>query len=146
MNDIRGLVRRFCVAFNNISRTYCKISDKGTEIWLLYVLDDGEPHSQKQICEEWGFPRTTLNTIIKQAEAAGYLTLIPIPGKRRERNISLTENGKIYAKKILKPVYQAEEAAMREVLAQKHENFVAAIEQFETRLKEIVEEQRPTLH
>ena len=60
---------------------------------ILYALADGVPYSQKQICDEWGIPRTTVNTIIKDWEKKGLVSLSPIPGKRREMNILLTAAG-----------------------------------------------------
>lgn len=84
---------------------------------LLYALDDGQPHWQKQICQEWGMPRTTLNSTIKVCQAAGYLTLEAMPGHRRERLICLTESGRAYARQMLAPLYEAEEQAMAKTLA-----------------------------
>ena len=99
MEENRQIMRALATAMNRIDQMYCddvtRIGVKASELWLLYALDDGAPHSQKQICQEWGLPKTTLNTTLKQAEAKGYLTLVPIAGKRRERQICLTapENG-----------------------------------------------------
>lgn len=95
--DIRETMRQFMIAICKLSKTYATRSTKNgrqSEFWLIYALDDGEPHSQKQICDEWGFPRTTLNSITKKFEAEGYLTLMPISGKRREMLICLAESGK----------------------------------------------------
>lgn len=89
MEENRQIMRALATAMNRIDQMYCddvtRIGVKASELWLLYALDDGAPHSQKQICQEWGLPKTTLNTTLKQAEAKGYLTLVPIAGKRRER-------------------------------------------------------------
>lgn len=94
MEENRQIMRTLATAMNRIDQMYCddvtRIGVKASELWLLYALDDGAPHSQKQICQEWGLPKTTLNTTLKQAEAKGYLTLVPIAGKRRERQICLT--------------------------------------------------------
>ncbi len=91
MNDMRQLMRTFVIALNNIDEIYCsdtlQIGVKDSMLWLLYALDDGEAHSQRELCEKWAFPKTTLNTTIKQAEKDGYLTLAPIPGKRRVMTI-----------------------------------------------------------
>ena len=46
---------------------------------LLYALDDGQMHSQNDICLQWEIPRSTLNTIIKQL-----LELVP-PAKQRSK-------------------------------------------------------------
>ncbi len=139
MKNMRETMRRLMIALNNIDETYCsdmsEIKVNESELWLMYALDDNEQHSQKQICEEWGFPKTTLNTAIKQAKAAGYLILNPIPGKRREMNICLTEKGKEYAKKVLCPVYQAEEQALRKTINRYSIEFVDTLEYFSVCLK-----------
>lgn len=139
MKNIRETMRRFSIALNSIDEVYCsdmsKVGVKESLLWLLYALDNGESHSQRQICEEWGFPKTTLNTAIKQAEASGYLTLVPIPGKRREMNICLTPKGEKYAKQVLCPIYEAEEQAMTETMKRYSAEFIDALAYFSVCLK-----------
>lgn len=116
MNELREKVRRFSMALNRLDSLYDQLSGKfgykANMLWLLYSLDDGEAKSQKQICEEWMFRPTTLNTIVKECEAEGYVTLEHIPGTRREMSVKLTESGKEYAHAILNPLYAAEEQAL----------------------------------
>lgn len=135
MSNIRENIRRLVIGISKIDKTYVanttKFGCQENVLWLLYALDDGEPHSQKQICDEWGFPRTTLNTVTKKCEAAGYLTLTPIPGKRREMQICLTESGKVYAKQVLGVVYRAENKAMEQTLAQYSAEFISALDYYE---------------
>ena len=115
MEENRQIMRALATAMNRIDQMYCddvtRIGVKASELWLLYALDDGAPHSQKQICQEWGLPKTTLNTTLKQAEAKGYLTLVPIAGKRRERQIC----------------YGAEDAALQATLDRYGPAVVAAL-------------------
>ena len=131
MNSIRETIRQFMMAISKLEKTYearsSKVGSQSSEFWLMYTLDDGQPHSQKQICDEWGFPKTTLNSVIKKCESEGYLTLLPIPGKRREMEICLTENGKAYAKQLLDYFYQAENRAMEETLKRYPAEFVDVI-------------------
>ncbi len=77
-------------------------------LWILYALNDGKEHSQRQICEDWAIPRSTANTIIKDLQTNGYLLLHQIKGKRRELNIVLTSMGKEYADELLKDLYNKE--------------------------------------
>lgn len=139
MKNMRDMLRRLAIAVNNVDEVYCtdmsKIGVKESELWLMYALNDGEDHTQKRICDEWGFPKTTLNTAIKQAESAGYLTLNLIPGKRREMNICLTEKGRRYAEKLLSMVYKAEDKAMEETLKCYSAHFIDAVEYFASNLK-----------
>lgn len=134
MNDIRETIRQLMVAISKLEKTYAarsaKFGSQESELWLMYALDDGKAYSQKQICDEWGFPRTTLNAIIKKCEKAGYLTLISIPGKRREMQICLTESGKAYAKQLLGFFHQAESKAMEETLKLYPIEFIDAVKYY----------------
>ena len=85
----------------------CKL-DSPNLLWILYALNDGERHSQKQICDDWDIPRSTANTIIKDLEGKNYITLSQIKGERRELLISLTPSGKEYADGILSDLYKRE--------------------------------------
>ena len=91
----------------------CKLGSPNL-LWILYALNDGERHSQKQICDDWAIPRSTANTIIKELEGRGFVTLSRIAGERREMLISLTPRGKEYADGILSDLYVRE----KEVFAQ----------------------------
>ncbi|MCH5255235.1 MAG: winged helix-turn-helix transcriptional regulator [Lachnospiraceae bacterium] len=134
MDNIRKTIRQLLITMSKLDKTYTawsgKLGSQSSELWLMYALDDGQPHSQKQICDEWGFPKTTINSIIKKCETAGYLTLLAIPGKRREMQICLTEKGKAYAKQLLNFVYQAENKAMEETLKIYPAEFFDAIKLF----------------
>ncbi|MDE8734137.1 MarR family winged helix-turn-helix transcriptional regulator [Eubacteriales bacterium DFI.9.88] len=144
MNNIREMMRKFTVALNSIDEAYCsntkRMGVKESELWLLYALDDDDAHSQKQICEEWGFPKTTLNTAIKQAEAAGHLTMTHIPGKRREMNVCLTEEGKAYAKQVLSPIYAAEKMALEATIRRYSIDFIEVLDYFGACLKSALED------
>ncbi len=96
---------------------------------LLYALDDGNLHSQKQICKDWLLPKTTVSTNVRKLQRAGYLELQP-RGKTREKAIALTESGKAFAKSILQPLYKAEQAAMEQTLARYSPDFVDAFAYF----------------
>ncbi len=145
MKNMRQLMRKFVISLNNIDEVYCsdtlKIGVKESMLWLLYALDDGEAHSQRDICEKWALPKTTLNTTIKQAEKEGYLTLSPIQGKRRELTICLTEQGKAYARQVLKPIYAAEDQAMEETMERFSVELVDALEYFSGCMKSALEKQ-----
>lgn len=132
MTTERESIRRIMISINKIDELYERVQrkagTKGNTVWVLYALDDGKPHSQKQIYEEWLIPKTTLNTIVKELESDGYVRLEIIPGQRREMNIYLTETGKKYARQVLDSFYQAEEEAFRQIenariLSNELENF-----------------------
>jgi len=83
---------------------------KGNLFWLLYALNDGKFHTQKQICDDWLFPRSTINTLVKECEPLGLIELEAIEGKR-ELQLRLSKAGRRFAKPILAPIYAAENEA-----------------------------------
>lgn len=85
-----------------------KYKVKANILWILYSLNDGNEHTQKEISENWSIPKTTLNTLIKELEKDKYIELIPIEGEKRELNIKLTLSGKKYADEILNKIYEIE--------------------------------------
>lgn len=103
---------------------------KANMMWLLYALNDGRRHTQCGISEEWQFPRTTVNTLVKECKARGFIELKKIDGERREMEIALTEEGKRYADKVLSPVYEAEDALFAEYFRERGFGFLEELERF----------------
>lgn len=87
----------------------CKV--KAKLLWVLYALNDGKKHTQKEISTTWELPRTTVNTVVKELEESGYVVLSPIKGEKREMLVSLTESGKQYAREKLSDLYKIEQNA-----------------------------------
>lgn len=133
MDESYALMRRMILAINKTDGAYYyfarQLGANENELTLLYALDDGEAHTQKEICDEWLMPRTTANSIVKKLEAAGYVTLAAA-SRGREKEIILTEKGRQYAESLLGPLYSAEEAAIKDTLQNYSPEFVEAIEHF----------------
>jgi len=142
---MRDIARRLILALYNIDEVYYlnegrkKISD--AELSVMYALDDGKPHSQREISQEWLVPKTTVNTIVKRWEKEGLLTQTPIQGKRREMNIMLTDVGREYAKSFMSFLYKAEDKALKKTLDKYSDDFIEVIEYFGESLKEAFEEE-----
>lgn len=145
MKDIQRITKDFVISFSQLSYVYhlnsLKHAKTATEFWLMYALNDGNTYSQKELCDKWLFPKTTLNSCAKKCEAAGYLTLQPIPGKRREMHMHLTEKGKAYAEKMLEITYRAENKAMEETIARYSDEFPSAFEFYRYSLERAYKEE-----
>lgn len=105
-------------------------------LWLLSALNDGKEHTQSQICWDWNYPRTTVNTLVKELERDGYVILNPVPGTRRELYVKLTEQGQAYADQVLKPVYDAEQELFEKYFEKYDTSFVVQLHQFSTAMKQ----------
>lgn len=133
MENTYEAVRRLMIAINKISGAYYISARKAgvneNTLALLYALDDDKAHSQKQICEEWLIPKTTVNTIVKELAAAGYVTLL-CEEHTREKVVSLTVKGKEYTQSIMKNVYEVEQEALQKTLKTFSPQFVNALALF----------------
>ena len=105
-------------------------------LWLLSALNDGEEHTQSQICWDWNFPRTTVNTLVKELEKSGHVALRPVPGTRRELYVELTPAGRAYADAVLQPVYDAEERLFQRYFAGRDTSFVEELQRFAPVMKQ----------
>lgn len=127
MEEYREQIRLLTVAMNRVDGLYYqvarKLGIKDNTLALLYALDDGKPHSQKQICQEWLIPKTTVNTIVREMEREGYLVL-EVEEHTREKLLRLTAEGEAYAKSLLFRIYEMEELAMREMTENHSLDFV----------------------
>ena len=133
MEDSYTAIRRLFLSINRIEGGYyfCarKLGVKENTLALLYALDDGKPHSQKQIYEDWLIPKTTINTIVKELAGAGYITLLAA-GSSKEKMLRLTESGKDYAYGLLKKMYAVEQEALNHTLQKFSPEFIDAFDCF----------------
>lgn len=129
-NEMRRMVKALCTLDGTYGHMSKASGIKVNLFWLLYVLDDGAFHTQKQICDDWLFSKTTINTLTKECETAGYITLQAIPGKKRELQICLTNAGRAYAKQVMQSVYAIEKKALAAALKKCSPSFIRDFEVF----------------
>ena len=103
-------------------------------LWVLYALNDGKPHTQIEISNDWELPKTTVNTVIKELQKDGYVELVPIKGKRREMSIVLTKNGKKFADNVLSDLYKKEAEAYKSLTSEEQE-IIMVLEKLAKKLK-----------
>ena len=80
MGEHRKYIDRINLCMNQIDGLYYmaarKMGIKDNTLILFYVLNDRKPHTQKEICEEWLIPRTTINTIVRENVKEGLKTIL----------------------------------------------------------------------
>ena len=109
---------------------------------LLYALSDGGHYTQKQICEEWLIPKTTINTLIKECVRDGLIVLRHEPHSK-EKLICLTEAGRQHSDEVLRTLKQAEARAYDETLKRCGAGITEVFEEFAARLQEACEDAAP---
>ena len=65
-----------------------------TALWILYIALQGDGCTQSEICEMWSYPKQTVNTSLKNLERQGYITLLPLSGNRKSKQVTLTDHRK----------------------------------------------------
>ncbi len=98
------------------------------EVYVLYTLSDGGEHSQKNICDDWHIPKTTVNTVANKMRADGYIEFTKTDG--REKLMKLTPKGTEYAERALTVIHSAENYAIKRTLERYSAAFVDAMEAF----------------
>lgn len=133
MKDYRKEVYQLMLTTNKCIGVYYKIAKemvvKENTLLLLDILSDQKQHSQKQICDDWHIPRTTLNTIIKECINDGYIILLS-QKQSKEKLISLTDNGKNFAYKVTHKMLKAEQYAMEKIQKEFSTDFITVFEKY----------------
>lgn len=100
----------------------CGLSDPA--MWTLYALyENGEkpPLTQNDIVEMWMYPKQTVNFTIAGLVQKGCLYLEQLGGARNSKAVRLTEAGKQLCEQTIRPLFEAEENALRQLSAQERE-------------------------
>ncbi|MDO4469383.1 MAG: winged helix-turn-helix transcriptional regulator [Bacillota bacterium] len=133
MNTYREEVYRLMLTTNRCVGIYYEIAKqmgiKENTLLLLDILSDEKQHSQKQICDDWHIPRTTLNTIIKECVQEEYIILVS-QNKSKEKLIALTEKGKVFAEKVTYKMNRAVESAMEKISKEFSTDFITVFEKY----------------
>ena len=119
MNSQRKRLYRLYDSINRTSKIYEAWSRKHgltyVEMQLFYsLLEDDEKITQKDLCDYLEAPKTTINSIVKKYLNQQYIQLEVNPVNKKEKFISLTQEGKQYASFIL-PLFEIEENLMKKI-------------------------------
>ena len=135
--DYSEAIQRLVNAVNKMDGAYYfyakSLGIKENALALLSALDDGRPHTQKQICEDWLIPKTTINTVVKELLKEDYITLSDA-GPTREKTIFLTQKGREYSDCIMGQMKLAEKQALERTLRTFSPEFIEAFDCFSQNL------------
>ncbi len=81
---------------------------------VLGALRHYQSCTQKQIAEEWGLPKQSVNTSIKKLHDDQYVEFLP-GRNNKEKLVAFTAEGKVFADKVLKPVLTIEERVLQRI-------------------------------
>lgn len=115
------LLKKINVSLNRIRGAYALWAKENQvgyhEMVVLYTLQEGSCRTQRQICEQYLFPKQTIHNVISSLQTRGYLNLQADTADRREKRLELTASGQQYAEALLMPLRQIEERLLLQINA-----------------------------
>lgn len=131
-------IRRIMICVNRIDGIYYKISKsigiKENTLSLFYALSDGRSHTQKEICDEWLIPRTTINTVVRECVRDGYVRLQK-SSHSKEKELILTDTGQKYVGELMEELFRIENASYAAAREAFGDTFVEALHTFTNELE-----------
>ena len=107
---------------------YCKFRDEQFALYDEYAKRHGmlmktllvvnvlfyakEGMTQKEICQRTFHSKQTVNLIIKNLLADGYVTAAEMPEDKRNKIVRMTDAGRAYCEKVVRHITWAEDTAM----------------------------------
>ena len=107
---------------------YCKFRDEQFALYDEYAKRHGmlmktllvvnvlfyakEGMTQKEICQRTFHSKQTVNLIMKNLLADGYVTAAEMPGDKRNKIVRMTDAGRAYCEKVVRHITWAEDTAM----------------------------------
>ena len=107
-----------------------RTGETGNTLAIFYALESGELYTQKQLSEEFLIPKQTLNSIVKDCIAKGYIRLAPSPENHREKLLCLTEAGREYVDSFLAPLLAIEQYAVGQMTQEYGDAVLKGLEKF----------------
>ena len=105
-------------------------------IQILYILKYLNVRTQKDIVDLFGLPKQTVNTIVNQLAANGYVSFTIDTKDRRGKIISLTPSGKKYAEKLTTPLLQCETNVLQKMGKDKVLLLIQSIQEYAQHLEQ----------
>lgn len=97
---------------------------------IMYMLYLSGVNRQKEMVENYGMPKRTVNTVITELQKKGYIILIPDENDKRSKIIKLTQEGINYANKIVTPLLDCEIRVLKKMGTQRVEMLIDTMNQY----------------
>lgn len=134
---ITKINKEFDEIYHNIAVHY-NLSD--SSFFILYCLyETQKPCTQKEICESWYFNKQTINSSIKKLEEKGYITRKNIDDNKRNKQITLTQQGMELAKKTVAKIIKIEDIVFSKVSENELDHIINLLQELLTSYKKEVE-------
>lgn len=106
---------------------------------LSIIYDHAEGCTQKYICQQIQYNKQSVNMIIKSFWEQGYVELVEMREDRRNKQVKLSESGKLYAEKVIGLLWKVENDALENTTPEQRKALMAFFEAYEESFRSGVE-------
>lgn len=126
---------------DGIYHTYAARYDlSDAALWILYILHDAPaPLTQADIGNYWFLSRQTIHTALHTLRSQQLITLAPIPGNRKSKQILFTQQGYALATQVILPLKQAEARVFDSFSPEENQQFISTFQKRSALLRQFLE-------
>lgn len=106
---------------------------------VLFYAKDGM--TQTDICGRTFQSKQTVNLIIKNLLAEGYVTVTEVPENKRNKIVQMTEAGRTYCEKVVRHITWAEDTAMSMFTADEQKQLIDLSRTFTKNLAKLIHQE-----
>lgn len=118
-----------------------KFGISSNELWIWYALLDAEgAYTQQDICDMWFLPKQTVNSIVTNLARKEMVILEAVPGTRNRKIIHLTEKGREYGERVIRPLCRAEQDALARMPDEERQTCILLLGKYIAFLKDEINE------
>ena len=121
------LLNRLYKASNSIYRELAARFDlNDATFWILHIISShsADPLTQSDLSTEWFIPLQTVHSAVQTLVKRGLLHLAGIPGTKNRKQILLTEEGRLFASKVVDRVDEIEKSAFMHLTPEERDTYL----------------------
>ncbi len=134
MQEIRSYTKRIDSFWAELSKIYKEWAKKNGmdyyEFSILYEISQCEKITQKEICEAYNYPKQSINNVALELGRKGLIEFIPSEKDKREKQMVLSDKGKVFSERVFTPLFKIEENIYKKVGAESIEKMLEIAEKY----------------
>lgn len=129
--------KAFDALYHDVAAKF-ELSDSA--FWILYALCESEREfTQNDLCDDWFYPKQTVNSAISNLVKSGYVRLEVVPGTRNRKIIRLTDAGYQFSQQNVQALMKSEQRAFDQLTEQERQTYLALTDKHLSLLRKEIE-------
>ena len=126
--------------YNQVDKTYYEFARasglSSCAFWMIYNLYQARSQLEMRIlCETWAYSKQTINSALKTLEERGLIDVSYVEGSRKNKVVTLTDEGTAFTMRNLRPAVEAEWRAFENLSADERQTLVRLLKKYAAALE-----------